>query len=49
MGGLREAPGLEPSLEPSRPGRPWEPGGGEPSYPKGQSPSRVPVVLCPIF
>lgn len=28
VGGLREAPGLALSLEPSRPGRPWEPGGG---------------------
>lgn len=28
VGGLREAPGLELSLEPSGSGRPWEPGGG---------------------
>lgn len=28
VGGLREAPGLELSLERSWPGRPWEPGGG---------------------
>lgn len=46
VGGLREAPGLELSLEPSRPSRPWEPGGGGAERSQRDTESfRVPLVL----